>query len=91
MSPVGGSFIWHRSRRLVEVIRATTRWRLTPECHGHDKQRRAASTRTGYLRVADNPGVGPSMTTKASVVTKGTHLSSATRLHSDRRDTELNL
>jgi len=27
----------------------------------------------------------------ASVVTKGTHLSSATRLHSDRRDTELNL
>ena len=28
---------------------------------------------------------------EASAVTKGTHLSSATRLHSDRRDTELNL
>src|SRR4029077_15545802 len=44
-----------------------------------------------HFRFADNPGVAPSMTTKASVVTKGTHLSSATRLNSDRRDTELNL
>jgi hypothetical protein len=69
--------------RLSSVVRLMTRSRLPITNRG----KRAPD----YFRVADNPGVGPSVTTKASVVTKRTHLSSATRLHSDRRDTELNL